>query len=364
MGGSMRLCLLGYVPPSILLLLLGLGWQSMTAQAPSREEREVLSEEQMAAVAVVEGNAGNGTAFLCRIQGEVMLVTNQHLLSGQQRVRIRLRDGREVVPGALHAAEDADIVMARLPKAPSGIEPLEILVAPEAFTATQDEVVIPGNSKGDGVITVTPGKLVAFGPRRVEIDNPVYAGNSGSPIIHRKTGKVIGVLTEAELIALDDLDLTSFRSANSSIKSEIRYFGHRIDTVQNWPELNWATFHKNDQAIARSRLELEAIYAYFTGSSSSYKDFRALHRLRNETIEELSRPRMSAVDRGKTVDHFFDEIDGMIDSAVNRIDRPHLEFIHRTEAEQLRRLARALRAGTAIARRDDATTRLLIERGR
>ena len=58
-----------------------------------------------------------------------------------------------------------------------------------------DDVVVLGNAEGGGVINTIKGKIVGVGPNLVEVDAAFVPGNSGSPIIHLKTGKVIGVAT-------------------------------------------------------------------------------------------------------------------------------------------------------------------------
>ena len=56
--------------------------------------------------------------------------------------------------------------------------------------------------------------------------------NSTDPLIRVLQAK--GVLTEAEKLSLDEFGEASFRNGNSALKSEIRYFGHRLDSVQQW----------------------------------------------------------------------------------------------------------------------------------
>jgi hypothetical protein len=81
----------------------------------------------------------------------------------------------------------------------------------------------------------TDGKVLGIGPERVEFDNPIYHGNSGGPVFHVKSGKVLGVVTEAEKVDLTDaLDKASFASRSSAISNSMRYFGLRLDTVPAW----------------------------------------------------------------------------------------------------------------------------------
>ena len=67
---------------------------------------------------------------------------------------------------------------------------------PDPHVKRDDQTVVPGNSKSDRVITQTAGKLLAIGPQGIEVDNPVYPGNTGSPIVHTDSVEVIGILTK------------------------------------------------------------------------------------------------------------------------------------------------------------------------
>jgi cytochrome c556 len=89
----------------------------------------------------------------------------------------------------------------------------------------------------------TDGTVLGLGPVRVEFDNPIYHGNSGGPVIHVKSGTVIGVVTEAvEVDVTNALDKASFANRNSAISHSMRYFGMRVDTVPKWEPYDWRTF--------------------------------------------------------------------------------------------------------------------------
>jgi len=91
-----------------------------------------------------------------------------------------------------------------------------------------DDIVVLGNSLGSDVVTVIPGKVTGLGPELVEVDAKFVQGNSGSPIIHVKTGKLIGIATFALIRKVDSL------SRDSQFASGVRRFGYRLDTVGAW----------------------------------------------------------------------------------------------------------------------------------
>ena len=235
---------------------------------------------------------------------------------------------------------------------------------PNDLIHSADPVVIPGNSKGDGVITETAGKLLAIGPKKIEVDNPVYRGNSGSPIVHSSSSKVLGLLTEAELVTLDSFDRASFKSKNSAIKSEIRYFGYRFDSVQAWEPLNWQYFQYTENAIALARKELESLFAYFTDSSTRYKEFQDLHDARNRAAMVFNTKNLSVADKQEAARRFFRDIEYLARRARERVDNRMVYFIQKQDIETIRRMADRLRDGIAIVQREDELTTTLLQRGK
>jgi hypothetical protein len=120
-----------------------------------------------------------------------------------------------------------------------------VMRAVDNIARIKDPVVVLGNAQGGGVINTISGTIVGFGPNLVEIDAPFQPGNSGSPIIHLQSGKVIGVATYVTIRKYDP-------ATKQAIDPVIRRFGYRIDSVKTWQPVNWASFH------AQAR-EMEAI---------------------------------------------------------------------------------------------------------
>jgi hypothetical protein len=135
-----------------------------------------------------------------------------------------------------------------------------LTLAPDVSAIVQpgDEVVTPGNSEGGEVMLNTGGKVLGIGPDRIEFDNPIYHGNSGGPVFHVKSGKVIAIVTEAMKVDTSDaVDKASFANRNSAIGHSMRYFGFRIDNVPSWEPYDWGRFQNEtaflDQFDLRSR---------------------------------------------------------------------------------------------------------------
>ena len=79
---------------------------------------------------------------------------------------------------------------------------------------------------GDGVSTTINGTLLAIGPKTIEVTAVFVSGNSGSPVIDKASGRVIGVATSAVLHKRE------WSNANSGFTNKVRRFATRIDNLE------------------------------------------------------------------------------------------------------------------------------------
>jgi hypothetical protein len=197
-----------------------------------------LTEAQAAAVVLIKGDNGEGTGFLVKTADGPTVITNIHVISNNPHLQITTNRGVQVQVLSFKGATDRDLAMIAIKD--NGYNYLDLATDVSGTVQPGDAVVTPGNSEGGEVMLNTGGKVLGIGPQRVEIDNPVYHGNSGGPIFHVKSGKVIGVVTEAIQVDItDSLDKASFASRNSAISNSMRYFGMRIDNVPKWEPYDW-----------------------------------------------------------------------------------------------------------------------------
>jgi len=130
---------------------------------------------------------------------------------------------------------------------------------------TGDDVITPGNSEGGEVMLNTNGKVLGIGPDRIEFSNPIYHGNSGGPVFQVKTGKIIGIVTEAMKVEhSDDLDKASQASHQSAISGSMRYFGMRLDNVPQWEPYDWRRFQIESTFLEQFDQRSQYIISYFT----------------------------------------------------------------------------------------------------
>ena len=127
----------------------------------------------------------------------------------------------------------------------------------DANAAIGDSVVVLGNAEGGGVVNTIIGKIVGIGPNLVEIDAPFVPGNSGSPIVHLKSGKVIGVAT---YLVTNQYDL----STNQHLKKPVvRRFGYRVDSVKAWQPVNWRLFDLQAAEMENITRLTDDLYDFF-----------------------------------------------------------------------------------------------------
>jgi hypothetical protein len=230
--------------PLVLALLLALALPGLSSEdAPPLTTAELVKAHRNNLVFVM-GPEGAGSGFVARLGGVNYLFTNAHVAAGVRGAAFKTLDGTQVPVGAASIAVGHDIF--RLLVA-AGSKPMEVMDHVEENASIDDDVVVLGNAEGAGVINTIKGKIVGIGPNLVEVDAPFVPGNSGSPIIHLKTGKVIGVATYLIIKKYDPATRQAIR------EPRVRRFGYRLDSVKTWQPVNAAAFFA--QATEMDRIE-------------------------------------------------------------------------------------------------------------
>jgi hypothetical protein len=202
----------------------------------------------------VNGKEGAGSGFIATIGKATYLVTNAHVEAGIRDASFKTLDGAEVQGGAASSAIGEDIFCIEIP----GVaKPFEIMQGVDTNAAVGDDVVVLGNAEGAGVVNTIIGKIVGIGPELVEIDAPFVPGNSGSPIVHLKTGKVVGVATYT---VANNYDLTTNQKLKEPV---IRRFGYRLDSVKLWQPVRWTAFNAQAAQVQAVEKLTDDLYDFF-----------------------------------------------------------------------------------------------------
>ena len=198
------------------------------------------------ALVLVEGEKGVGSGFLCDLGGTLCAITNAHVLSGNSGIRLTNLDGVLLSVTTSAVAVGHDVIRM---EAPGARKAFSILEAIDRNVKIGDPVVVLGNPEGARVVKPIEGTVVGVGPNLVEVDAPFVRGNSGSPIIHVPTGKVLGIATY--LVEKKIPDTTGFFKSGRSFHIETRRFGYRIDSIKEWEPLVWSRFHAQSLQVGK-----------------------------------------------------------------------------------------------------------------
>jgi len=250
-------------------------WLTITKTLCAEPDKK---QEQSAAVFLISSPESTGTGFACLYRGKEFVATNLHVLDGASAITVKSQLGG-IVPlsGKMIAGGDADICLLGVQSSfkEMGIKPLEFFESSFKQTKVGDAVVCLGNGLGNGVITETKGRINAYGTPRLEIDCPVVHGNSGGPVIHLDSGKVVGLVTEAEnnKLTFDALGVAASKSVDSQVK-EISYFAHRIDSVTKWNGTSIADYLKIGQLVTSARTGISRATLFLAAKSGWEEDKR------------------------------------------------------------------------------------------
>ncbi len=238
----------------------GVQRREMPARTPAELSAGITSSEEMAnlhreSLAIIEGNHGAGSAFLCNWGEHSYIVSNIHVVAGDRTGKAVTLYGAPLPTEEAWAAVGHDIM--RFKARPSDKISLDVIEDFDTQVSIGDDIVVLGNPEGAGVVQPMFGRIVGIGPDRVEVDAEFVPGNSGSPIVHLPTGKVIAIAT---YIRVRDRTFIEQRTTDRPATKEFRRFGFRLDSVEDWQPVNWPVFFAQAAKIsAAEKLSMDII---------------------------------------------------------------------------------------------------------
>ena len=183
---------------------------------------------------IVEGKEGSGSGFIANFGKSKFLFTNIHVVTGVGASTFKALDGTALTATSLSAAGDRDVFCVGVNQTAAT---LDLMQDVEKEAHPGDDVVVLGNADGAGVVNTILGKLVAVNADTIEVNAPFIPGNSGSPIIHLKTGKVIGIATFHKIV-----NFGAVEDSKGKVKPIIRRYGYRLDNIKGWQAVEWRSF--------------------------------------------------------------------------------------------------------------------------
>ncbi len=197
----------------------------------------------------IEGDPRNGIGFVAQFKDGFSLVTEARVIDGETRFAARTGSGTPIREERLFFADNADLVRIDDAKLASG-PGLTIADPVDGLVNIGDEVVVLGNNNGSGTAVPIPGKVTAIGPDAVDIDAPFAPGDSGGPVIHLKTGKVIGVAAYLRIRQMEPGPDDGSGAAVPGLQVIERRCAYRLDTIAHWSEVDPQTFAREGTAIS------------------------------------------------------------------------------------------------------------------
>ena len=279
----------------------------------------------------VTGSNGAGSGFLATIGKANVLVTNAHVAAEVKGAGFKTLDGEEVKLGIPAVAVGHDIFIMQ---APPGGKPFQVMTGVDSNASIGDGVVVLGNAEGAGVINSIPGRIVGLGSNLVEVDAPFVPGNSGSPIIHLKTGKVIGVAT---YLTIKNFDPATKQATRDPV---VRRFGYRLDSVKNWQPVDWTAFAAQATEMKRIEALTTDFVRFFNDLAKHHKVTPGIHtnpaiKSRIDWWESQKRGRLSAQDAAVADQNFVGFLKGAAQADVTAA-RQYItyDYFQRALAEQ------------------------------
>ncbi len=286
------------IPPALTNIALALSVPASPIQvtatnAPAATPAtDGIPEALAQAVVLVKGDIGEGTGFLVKTADGPMVVTNQHVVRANANLKILTTTGAQIKTLGLKGASDRDLMMFKIMD--DHYTYFDLATDVSSVAETGDTVITPGNSEGGEVMLNTKGTVLGIGPERIEFSNPIYHGNSGGPVYHVKSGKVLGVVTQAMKVdTSNDIDKASFENKGSAISGAMRYFGFRLDNVPKWEAYDWNRFLNETTFLRNFHDQSRCLDSFMNGaryekarvtSTDEYGPPNARYYLRNEKI--------------------------------------------------------------------------------
>ncbi|MBE6388761.1 MAG: bifunctional trypsin-like peptidase domain-containing/SEL1-like repeat protein [Lentisphaerae bacterium] len=258
--------------------------------------------------AMIRGDGGRGSGFFIHKNNQVFVVTCNHIALNLKNMEIYDTEGKKYACSKVLSATDRDIAIIPIDNlARQEIDKLQFFHIAQSFQIdnTSDSLICYGDSEGRGVIVSCQGKILGKGGRYIEVDTPFVQGNSGGPLVDKKTGKVIAVASL--LTGLQSNQWVKGTRFDAS-SNQARRFGMRLDNL-DWATLKELTFpmikdthtaktlfrqkdytnayiYSRKADFADSEIQYQLGFMLFTGKGCKQNTDEAMRYLKNAQDQE------------------------------------------------------------------------------
>jgi 2-alkenal reductase len=183
---------------------------------------------------MVPGSQDEGSGFVVNARGDI--VTNNHVVAGEQKLTVVFSDGRKVPAQLIRADPYSDLAVIRVH---TSNLPAPLQWGNSATLQPGDPVLAIGSALGEFRNSVTSGVVSALGRTiqesaqvslhgMVQTDAAINQGNSGGPLLNDR-GQVVGINTAVNRGSTTD----SLFGASQSVVAEGLGFAIPSDTARN-----------------------------------------------------------------------------------------------------------------------------------
>ncbi|HUB66343.1 MAG TPA: serine protease [Candidatus Methylacidiphilales bacterium] len=232
-----------------------------------------LTPTQAGAIVLIKGDNAEGTGFLTNLDGGPVVMTSLHILADNPNLHVTTRDGQSITALGLKGAQDRDLAL--IPIQDNNYTYLDVASDIRATAKPGDLVITPGNNGEGEVMLMTKGRLLGIKSEEIEISNRLDHGNSGGPVFHPQSGKVLGVVTEAlDAGASTEMDKLLSQDRATGFTGRTRYFGLRLDNVPVWETYDWKRYQIETTFLDQFHYESRCLDSYLNPPSAGRRSMQ------------------------------------------------------------------------------------------
>ena len=254
--------------------------EATLAEQAKVTETEVEPEMEipMGALVVISSNQSGGSGFIGEMRNKTFLITNIHVLGLAGDASIQTLDGTNLeLPAYAYLSAERDVAIVPLQWEGEVLPVSDSLGEDNLKMGTR--ITVMGNSDGARVATRLKGTIEGIGPDELQVSAKFVPGNSGSPVVHDTSGKVVAIASY-----MRDLSAKTKWTEDTEL-ADIRRFGYRLDGEVKWERVQLADLYEQAEAFNhfKDRTEVISHIAYMMEFErmimTSYRSHQSLGHL-------------------------------------------------------------------------------------
>lgn len=184
-------------------------------------------------LATIKGDKSTGSGFVAVYQNTPVLFTSTGFLGGNLTFAATLQDGRSVVLKGLTVADKCDVTFLQQSTVNQGIQIMNDI---DKRLDVGDSIVVLRRNPDTREINEISGYVTRVESDRVEVDASLDSGCNGCPVIHARSGKVIGMVSSNIVYKIEGT------GRDSVFNRDERRFACRLDNMIGLSNVTWKSF--------------------------------------------------------------------------------------------------------------------------